>query len=84
MLIQERWRVSKSFEVYATPFAFLIDAGGVVRSAGICGSRQHLNYVLTGAGRRAEEQEHNPEPLRAAAGADLPIGPNVKKETTDV
>ena len=29
-LIQERWRVSKSFEVYATPFAFLIDAGGVV------------------------------------------------------
>lgn len=53
VLIQEKWRVSKSFEVYATPFAFLIDAGGVVRSAGIAGSKQHLSYVLSGAGRRA-------------------------------
>src|SRR5262249_16501194 len=26
VLIQEKWRLSRSFEVYATPFAFLIDA----------------------------------------------------------
>jgi methylamine dehydrogenase accessory protein MauD len=53
VLIQERWRVSKSFEVYATPFAFLIGADGKVQSCGIAGSRQHLGYVLSGAGRTA-------------------------------
>jgi methylamine dehydrogenase accessory protein MauD len=61
VLVQEKWRVSKSFEVYATPFAFLIDAGGVVRSAGICGSPQHLGYVLSGAGRRAAGDHAEPE-----------------------
>jgi hypothetical protein len=55
VLVQERWRVSRTFEVYATPFAFLIDAGGVVRSAGLAGSRQQLRYVLGGAGRAAEK-----------------------------
>jgi hypothetical protein len=52
--------VSRSFEVYATPFAFLIDAKGVVRSAGIAGSRQHLGYVLSGAGRRARADHSEP------------------------
>ena len=60
VLVQERWKVSKSFEVYATPFAFLIDAGGVVRSAGIAGSQQHLGYVLSGAGRRATDDHTEP------------------------
>ena len=67
VLVQEKWRVSKSFEVYATPFAFLIDAGGVVRSAGIAGSQQHLGYVLSGAGRRGTD---HPEPEPARGGAD--------------
>ncbi len=66
VLIQEKWKVSRSFEVYATPFAFLIDAGGVVQSAGIAGSRQHLGYVLSGAGRRARGD--HPEPGRTGEG----------------
>jgi thiol-disulfide isomerase/thioredoxin len=64
VLVQERWRVSKRFEVYATPFAFLIDAGGVVWSAGLAGSRQQLRYVLGGAGRLAGPG--HPGPDRAA------------------
>jgi methylamine dehydrogenase accessory protein MauD len=74
VLVQEKWRVSKSFEVYATPFAFLIDAGGGVRSAGICGSPQHMNYVLTGAGRRAADDHAEPDrPGAAGVRAEDPI-----------
>ena len=83
VLVQERWRVSKSFEVYATPFAFLIDAGGVVRSAGICGTRQHLNFVLTGAGRRVVVGRP-PEPPRAAATGESTNGPLPTKEVSGV
>jgi methylamine dehydrogenase accessory protein MauD len=60
VLIQEKWNVSKQYEAYATPFAFLIDAGGIVRSSGIAGSRQHLGYVLTGAGKRGEPDHVDP------------------------
>jgi methylamine dehydrogenase accessory protein MauD len=52
VLIQERFDVSKRYEVFATPFAFLIDESGVITSKGLVGSRQHLGYVLTGAGNR--------------------------------
>jgi methylamine dehydrogenase accessory protein MauD len=82
VLIQEKWRVSKSFEVYATPFAFLIDAGGVVRSAGIAGSQQHLGYVLSGAGRRASDD--HPEPGRTGAGSVKSDDPVQAKEVSHV
>jgi methylamine dehydrogenase accessory protein MauD len=82
VLIQEKWRVSRSFEVYATPFAFLIDAGGVVRSGGIAGSRQHLGYVLSGAGRRAAADQ--PEPGRTGAGDVKSGGPDSTKEVSRV
>jgi hypothetical protein len=48
--------------VFATPFAFLIDEQGVIRSKGIVNNRQHLAFVLSGAG----EAEHNGQ-----AGAEL-------------
>jgi methylamine dehydrogenase accessory protein MauD len=73
VLVQERWKVSRSYEVYATPFAYLID-GGVVRSAGIASSREYLGYVLSGAGshpgpehaesgRTASEKSRSEEPV---------------------
>lgn len=83
VLVQEKWRVSKSFEVYATPFAFLIDAGGVVRSAGIAGSQQHLGYVLSGAGRRASD-DHPPEPGRTGTGSVKSDDPVQAKEVSHV
>jgi methylamine dehydrogenase accessory protein MauD len=82
VLVQEKWRVSKSFEVYATPFAFLIDAGGVVRSGGIAGSQQHLGYVLSGAGRRATDD--HPEPGRTGTGSVTSDDPVLAKEVSSV
>lgn len=48
VLAQEKLGVSKKFEVYATPFAFLIDEKGIIASKGIVNSRQHIRYVLSG------------------------------------
>jgi methylamine dehydrogenase accessory protein MauD len=54
ILAQEKYSVSKRFEVFVTPFAFLIDEQGVIASKGIAGSREYLTYVLTGAGNRKQ------------------------------
>jgi peroxiredoxin len=55
--LQEDWSVSKRYEVFATPFAFLIDERGVIVSKGILTSRQHIGLLLSTAAR----------PLSAAA-----------------
>lgn len=57
VLAQEKFSVSKRYEAFATPFAFLIDEQGIVRSKGIAGSRQYLSYVLTGAGQTKQHDE---------------------------
>jgi methylamine dehydrogenase accessory protein MauD len=46
LLVQEDWSVSKRFEVFATPFVFLIDQQGVVASKGIVTSREHIGFLL--------------------------------------
>jgi methylamine dehydrogenase accessory protein MauD len=56
VLTQERLSLSRRYEAFATPFAFLIDEKGVIRSAGIINSRQHLGFVLAGR-RNAPEAE---------------------------
>jgi methylamine dehydrogenase accessory protein MauD len=56
VLAQEKYSLSKRYEVFATPFAFLIDEQGIVTSKGIVGTRQYLHYVLTGAGSHAKYQ----------------------------
>jgi hypothetical protein len=55
VLAQEKFAVSKRYQVFATPFAFLIDEQGMITSKGTVGSRQHLGYVLTGAGNSAHQ-----------------------------
>jgi methylamine dehydrogenase accessory protein MauD len=49
VLAQEKFSISKKYEVFATPFAFLIEANGVIVSKGIINNRQHIRYVLSGA-----------------------------------
>jgi methylamine dehydrogenase accessory protein MauD len=55
ILMQEKFSVAKRYEIFATPFAFLIDEHGVIASSGIVGSAQYLSYVLTGAGQRTRK-----------------------------
>ena len=64
VLAQEKFSQSKRYEVFATPFAFLIDEKGIIASKGIAGTGQHLGYVLTGAGNRAKHDLGESEPDR--------------------
>lgn len=55
VLIQEKWTVSKRYEVFATPFAFLIDEKSVVKSKGIVSNKQHIGFVLEGRGDNVKD-----------------------------
>ncbi len=57
VLAQEQFGLSKRYQVFATPFAFLIDEKGIITSKGVCGTRQHLGYVLSGAGKKQDHVE---------------------------
>jgi peroxiredoxin len=46
VLIQDKWTVSKHYEVLATPFAFLIDEQGVIVSKGFISNKQYVRFVL--------------------------------------
>jgi peroxiredoxin len=49
--VQEDWSLSKRYEVFATPFAFLIDEHGVIVSKGILTQRQHISLLFSTAER---------------------------------
>jgi methylamine dehydrogenase accessory protein MauD len=70
VLAQEKFSLSKRYEVFVTPFAFLIDEQGIIVSKGIAGSRQYLGYVLSGAGNRAGE-DHGETELQAAENREM-------------
>jgi methylamine dehydrogenase accessory protein MauD len=53
--LQERFSLSKRYEVFATPFAFLIDERGVIAARGIVSTKQYLGFVLTRAGHDEKE-----------------------------
>jgi methylamine dehydrogenase accessory protein MauD len=65
VLAQQQFGVSKPYETYATPFAFLIDEKGVIASKGIINSGQHIDFVLSGAGQAAKNGQTAMEPAEA-------------------
>jgi methylamine dehydrogenase accessory protein MauD len=83
VLAQEKYAISKRFEAYATPFAFLIDEQGIITSKGIAGSKQHLNFVLSGAGTK-EETNDSESPAEPADGEVSATSVSGKKEVQHV
>jgi peroxiredoxin len=82
ILMQEKFSVAKRYEIFATPFAFLIDEQGIIASSGIVGSAQYLGYVLTGAGNRAKK--HHDEAARDSAVERQSVDSHSSKELTHV
>jgi methylamine dehydrogenase accessory protein MauD len=68
VLVQQQFSVSKRYETFATPFAFLIDERGVIVSKGIINNGQHIGFVLSGAGDAAKNGKGEAEPATAEAG----------------
>src|SRR5262249_27736865 len=66
ILTQEKFELPRRYEVYATPFAFLIDQRGVIASKGLINNRQHIEFVLSGAA--GEGASHHP-----ATGTDAVV-----------
>jgi peroxiredoxin len=66
LLVQEDLSVSKRYEVFATPFAFLIDERGVIASKGIVTSREHIGFLLD------HRQQHAAQVARVEAPAGQP------------
>jgi len=64
VLSQERWSVSKEYQTFASPFAFLVDGEGVIRAQGIVNKKQHIDLLLSSAKRRKEKE---PEPAGSAS-----------------
>jgi methylamine dehydrogenase accessory protein MauD len=69
VLAQERLSLSRRYEAFATPFAFLIDGEGIIRSAGIVNSRQHIGFVLAGRGNAEKAEPIATGPTGADDGA---------------
>lgn len=66
--LQERFDVSRRYEVFATPFAFLIDERGVIVARGIVSTKQYLGFVLTRAGHQDNAGDSGGEPSEESQG----------------
>jgi len=62
VVVQEDYRVSRRYEVFATPFAFLIDEQGVIASKGLVTKAEHIGFVLSRQCRQAQLERVEPSP----------------------
>jgi methylamine dehydrogenase accessory protein MauD len=76
VLAQDRFSVSRRYEVFATPFAFLIDQKGMIASKGIVNNRQHIRYVLSGA-RVGESNGHAEAETDGAESSESKESPSI-------
>ena len=68
VLAQEGLDLARRYEVFATPFAFLVNEQGLVVSKGIVGNPRHIGFVLSGAHEAPEEEEPAESEAAAVAG----------------
>src|SRR5439155_23138033 len=79
VLMQQEWKVSRRYEVFATPFAFLIDGRGVVTSKGIVNNARHIGFVLSVA-RSVPLDEVEPEVPETGRGVSVETVPSFNEE----
>jgi methylamine dehydrogenase accessory protein MauD len=82
--VQERFNLSKRYEVFATPFAFLIDEGGVIAARGIVSTKQYLGFVLTRAGHDEREGDSEAEVSQGSQASSADAGESSLSYTKEV
>ncbi|HLJ92781.1 MAG TPA: TlpA disulfide reductase family protein [Gemmataceae bacterium] len=74
VLVQNHFSLSKRFEIFATPFAFLIDEKGIIASKGVVNNLEHVGYVLSArrdAANNAPIETERSEEERPVSGNSL-------------
>ncbi len=66
VLAQQAWAVSRRYEVFATPFGFVIDEQGMIRAKGIVTRGRYLQFLLSEAEESVTEKDGAPVPAGAA------------------
>ena len=66
VLAQNGLDVARRYEVFATPFAFLVNEQGVIASKGIVSNPRHIQFVLSTTHDAAEAPVVESEESRAA------------------
>jgi methylamine dehydrogenase accessory protein MauD len=82
--LQAGFSLSKRYQVFATPFAFLIDERGVIAARGIASTKQYLCFVLTQAGQEDREDHGESEAPGASPGSPAPVGEPSLPSTKEV
>jgi methylamine dehydrogenase accessory protein MauD len=84
IVTQNDWELSKRYQVFATPYAFVVDEEGKIASKGIAGNPHYLRNVLTGAGNR--KKAHHEDDTSDSGSAIEPKSENSRssKEVTRV
>ena len=84
VLVQDGLDLSRKYEAFATPFAFLINEKGVVASRGIISSKQQIGYVLSGARDSAKNGHVEYEPSgRERAESEESISHSIASNEVD-
>jgi methylamine dehydrogenase accessory protein MauD len=84
VLIQDGLDISKKYEVFATPFAFLIDEKGVVAAKGIITNKQHIGYVLSAAQGGAKNGHVDKEQAETeTAESEQSLSPSIPSKEVD-
>jgi methylamine dehydrogenase accessory protein MauD len=55
--VQDHFGLSRRYEAFATPFAFLIDERGLISARGIVSTRQFLGFVLAREGHDEKDSD---------------------------
>lgn len=71
VLRQERFEVSKRYEVYATPFAFVIDPQGRIQARGFTSEPDHFEFLIQAGSAGGLEVT----PMQEASAAEAPSPP---------
>jgi len=69
VLAQQELEISRRYQVFATPFAFLIDERGVIAAKGIVNNPQHIGYLLAGASNEPKGERNEVEAAGRGHGA---------------
>ena len=49
---QNEWEISKKYQVFATPYAFVIDEQGMIAAKGMASTPQYIHYIFDAAKKR--------------------------------